>query len=110
MKPTGTKPAVQNSDADRKHKILITDKCTMTLTTWLEKGETLRRVDRYRYIMIEGRYLYQIMSAETPKVTKTKTALKQELETSSLSDLKHDLHCQCGFQVVELGDSVSVSQ
>jgi hypothetical protein len=47
MKPTGTKPAVQISDADRKHKILITDKCTMTLTTWLEKGETLRRVDRY---------------------------------------------------------------
>jgi hypothetical protein len=46
------------------------------------------------------------MSAETTKFMKTKTALKQELETSSLSDLKHDLHC--GF--VELGDSVSVSQ
>ncbi len=46
------------------------------------------------------------MSAKT-KVTKTKTALKQE--TYNLSDLKHDLHCQsrCGF--VELGGSVSVS-
>jgi hypothetical protein len=40
------------------------------------------------------------MSAKT-KVTKTKTALKQE--TYNLSDLKHDLHC--GF--VELGDSAS---
>ncbi len=40
-----------------------------------------------------------IMSAKT-KVTKTKTALKQE--TYNLSDLpvKHDLHC--GFRVVEL--------
>ena len=44
------------------------------------------------------------MSAKT-KVTKTKTALKQELETYNLSDLNHDLHC--GF--VELGGSVSVS-
>ena len=46
------------------------------------------------------------MSAKT-KVTKTKTALKQE--TYNLSDLKHDLqvHCQRGF--VELGGSVSVS-
>ena len=44
------------------------------------------------------------MSAKTNlKVTKTKTALKQE--TYNLSDLKHDLHCQCGF--VELGGSVS---
>ena len=43
------------------------------------------------------------MSAK-PKVTKTKTALKQE--TYDLSDLKHDLRCG----VVELGDSVSVSQ
>jgi hypothetical protein len=44
------------------------------------------------------------MSAKT-KVTKTKTALKQD--TYNLSDLKleHDLHC--GF--VELGGSVSVS-
>ena len=46
------------------------------------------------------------MSAKT-KVTKTKTALKQE--TYNLSDLKHDsardLHC--GF--LELGGSVSVS-
>ncbi len=100
MKPT--KPAVQSSDADRKRKILITDKCTMTFKKWREKGESFR-VDRYR--RIEGRCLlvYQIMSAKT-KVTKTKTALKQE--TYNLSDLKHDLHC--GF--VELGDSVSVSQ
>jgi hypothetical protein len=44
----------------------------------------------------------EIMSAKS-KVTKTKTALKQE--TYNLSDLKHDL--QCGF--VELGGSVSVS-
>jgi hypothetical protein len=42
------------------------------------------------------------MSAKT-KVTKTKTALKQEMY--NLSDLKHDRHC--GF--VELGGSVSVS-
>ncbi len=42
------------------------------------------------------------MSAK-PKVTKTKTALKQE--TYNLSDLKHEPHC--GF--VELGDSASVS-
>jgi hypothetical protein len=41
------------------------------------------------------------MSAKT-KVTKTKTALKQE--TYTLSDLKHDPHCGC----VELGGSVSV--
>ncbi len=41
--------------------------------------------------------------AAKTKVTKTKTALKQE--TYHLSDLKHDLHC--GF--VELGGSVSVS-
>jgi hypothetical protein len=43
------------------------------------------------------------MSAKT-KVTKTKTALKQETY-NHLSDLKHDLHC--GF--VELGGSVSES-
>ncbi len=36
--------------------------------------------------------------ATKAKITKTKTALKQE--TYNLSDLKHDLHC--GF--VELGD------
>ncbi len=58
------------------------------------------RVDRYR--CIEGRCLHQAMSEKT-KVTKTKTALKQE--TYNLSDLKHDLHC--GF--VELGGSVTVS-
>ena len=50
----------------------------------------------------EGRCLHQTMSAKI-KVTKTKTALKQE--TYDLSDLKHDFHCG----VVELGDSVSVS-
>ena len=97
LKPT--KPAVQISDADCKRKILVTEKCTMTFKKWREKGESFR-VDRYR--CIEGRCLHQIMSAKT-KVTKTKTALKQE--TYNLSDLKHDLHC--GF--VELGGSVSVS-
>ena len=44
------------------------------LKKWREKGESFR-VDRYR--CIEGRCLHQIMSAKT-KVTKTKTALKQE--------------------------------
>jgi hypothetical protein len=97
LKPT--KPAIEISDADRKRKILITDKCTMAFKKWREKGESFR-VDRYR--CIEGRSLHQIMSAKT-KVTKTKTALKQE--TYNLSDLKHDLHC--GF--VELGGSVSVT-
>jgi hypothetical protein len=71
----------------------------MTFKKWREKGEF--RVDRYR--CIEGRCLYQLMSAKT-KATKTKTALKQE--TYNLSDLKHDLHCG----LVELGDSVFVSQ
>ncbi len=100
VKPT--KPAIQILDADRKRKILITDKCTMALKKWREKGESLR-VDRYRCIEGPGRCLHQIMSAKNWKVTKTKTALKQE--TYNLSDLKHDLHC--GF--VELGGSVSVS-
>jgi hypothetical protein len=63
----------------------------MTVKKWREKGESLR-VDRYR--CIEGRHLHLVMSAKT-KVTKTKTALKQETY-------------KCG--VVELGDSVSVSQ
>ena len=104
LKPT--KPAIEISDADRKRKILITDKCTMALKKWREKGESFR-VDRYR--CIEGRCLHQIMSAKT-KVTKTKTALSLSLGrlkqiTYNLSDLKHDLHC--GF--VELGGSVSVS-
>jgi hypothetical protein len=44
------------------------------------------------------------MPAKT-KVTKTKTALKQETYNLPVSDLKHDPHC--GF--VELGGSVSVS-
>ena len=77
-----------------------TVKCTMAFKKWREKGESFRE-DRY-YRCIEGRGLHQIMSAKT-KVTKTKTALKQE--TYNLSDLKHDLHC--GF--VELDGSVSVS-
>jgi hypothetical protein len=74
----------------------------MAFKKWREKleGESFR-VDRYQ-CRIEGHCLHQIMSAKT-KVTKTKTALKQE--TYNLSDLKHDLHC--GF--VELGGSVSVS-
>jgi hypothetical protein len=87
-------------------KILITGnlKCTMTLKKWREKGESLR-IDRYR--CIEGRCLHQIMSAKT-KVTKTKTALKQEAYNDLLvSDLKHDLHC--GFVELQVGDSVSVS-
>ncbi len=39
LKPT--KPAIEISDADRKRKILpvITDKCTMALKKWREKGE-----------------------------------------------------------------------
>jgi hypothetical protein len=78
MKPT--KPAVQISDADRKRKILITDKCTMTFKKLRGKGKSFR-VDRYR--CIEGRCLYHSMSVKT-KVTKTKTA-KQE--TYNLSDL-----------------------
>jgi hypothetical protein len=69
---------------------------------WREKGESFR-VDRYR--CIEGRCLHQAMSAKT-KVTKTKTALKQE--TYNLSDLKHDPHCG-PKRFVELGGSVSVS-
>jgi hypothetical protein len=73
----------------------------MAFKKWREKGESFR-VDRYR--CIEGRCLHQVVSSKT-KVTKTKTALKQE--TYNLSDLKHDPHCQCGF--VELGGSVSVS-
>ncbi len=73
----------------------------MAFKKWREKGESFRvRVDRYR--CIEGRSLHQIMSAKT-KVTKTKTALKQE--TYNLSDLKHDLCCG----LVQLGGSVSVS-
>jgi hypothetical protein len=61
---------------------VITDKCTMAFKKWREKGESCR-VHRYR--CIEGRCLHQVMSAKT-KVTKTKTALKQE--TYNLSDLK----------------------
>jgi hypothetical protein len=79
----------------------------MAFKKWRElekgrRGESFR-VDRYR--CIEGRCLpgHQPMSAKT-KVTKTKTALKQE--TYNLSDLKHDLHC--GF--VELGGSVRESR
>jgi hypothetical protein len=86
LKPT--KPAVQISDADRRRKILIADKCTMNFKKWRDKGESFR-VDRYR--CIAGRCLYQIMSANT-KVAKTKTALKQE--TYILSDLKHDFHSE----------------
>jgi hypothetical protein len=55
------------------------------------------------------------MSAKT-KAKKTKTALKQETYNLNLSDLpvklelEHDPPSHCGFQVVELGESVSVSQ
>jgi hypothetical protein len=63
MKPT--RPAVpsQISDADRKRKIRITDKCTMTRTLkkWRGKGESTRvTVDRYRDRCIEGRCLSYI--------------------------------------------------
>jgi hypothetical protein len=80
----------------------------MTFKKWREKGESLR-VDRYRSRCIdspaEGRSgclcQIMIMSAKT-KVTKTKTALKQETSRYNLSDLpvKHDPHC--GFKFVEL--------
>ena len=40
LKPT--KPAIQISDADRKRRILITDKCTMAPKKWRGKGESLR--------------------------------------------------------------------
>ncbi len=80
VKPTGTQ------HADRRRQILITDECTMTFRKWRHKGESFRprRVDRCSLRRIEGRCLYQIMSAKT-KVTKTKTALKQE--TYNLTDL-----------------------
>ncbi len=86
---------------NRRRRILITDKCSTTFHQWREKGESFR-VDRYR--CIAGRCLCEIIiTSAKPKVTITKTALRQE--TYNLSDLKHDLHC--GF--VELGESVSVS-
>ncbi len=80
---TNLKPAIQISDADRKRKILITDKCTMALKKWREKGESVR-VDRYR--CIEGRCLHQIMplSAKPEVSTKTKTALNLKQETYNL--------------------------
>ena len=79
----------------------------MALKKWREKGESLR-VDRYK--CTKGWCLYQVMSAKR-KVTKTKTALKQETYNLTRSDLKHDLHC--GFQLscrtwrLGLGPSVS---
>ena len=63
-----------------------------------KKGEFFRVI--WYYQRIAGRCLNLVMSEKT-KVTKTKTAIKQE--PYSLSDLKHDL--QCGF--VKLGDIVS---
>ena len=85
-----TKPAVQISGADRKRKILITGKCTMTLKKWRDKGKSFR-VDRYRchWQRIAGRCLYQIMSANT-KVRKRRPRSSRKRH---LSDLKHDLHC-----------------
>ena len=67
-----TKTAIQISDADRRRRILITDKCTTTFQKWRDTGESFR-VDRYR--CIAGRCLCEIMSVKT-KVTKTKTALR----------------------------------
>jgi hypothetical protein len=52
-------------DADRKRKILITDKCTMAFKKWQEKGESFR-VDRYR--CSEGRCLHQFMSRKTSTI------------------------------------------
>ena len=89
------KRAVRISDTDRRRKIVITDKCTVTLAKWRDKGE-LFRVDRYT--RIAGRCLWQVMSSKT-KIRRTKTARREE--TYNLSDLKHDL--RCGF--VELGDA-----
>ncbi len=78
---------------------MITEKCITTFQQWREKGESFR-VGRYR--CIAGRCLCEIMSAKT-KVTKAKTALRQE--TYNLSDLKHDPHC--GFVELASGESVS---
>ena len=91
------KRAVRISDTDRRRKIVITDKCTVTLAKWRDKGE-LFRVDRYT--RIAGRCLWQVMSSKT-KIRRTKTARREE--TYNLSDLKHDL--RCGF--VELGDAAA---
>ncbi len=58
----------------------------MAFKKWREKGESFR-VDRYRCIEGRGLLVHQIMSAN-PKVTKTKTALKQETYNLPVSDLK----------------------
>jgi hypothetical protein len=87
------------SEADRRRKIVITDKCTMTFAKWRDKGESFR-VDRYT--CIAGRCLWQVMSSKT-KVRKTRAARREE--TYTMSDLKHDL--RCGF--VELGDAAAVA-
>jgi hypothetical protein len=42
MRSDAVKPAIQISDADRKRKIMITDKCTMAFKKWREKGESFR--------------------------------------------------------------------
>ena len=94
------KRAVRISDSDRRRKIVITDKCTVTLAKWREKGESFR-VDRYT--RIAGRCLWQVMSSKT-KIRRTRTARREE--TYNLSDLKHDL--RCGF--VELGDAAAVAE
>jgi hypothetical protein len=78
------------------------------------KGESLSGsgyLDRHLGAVNEGRCLYQVMSAKT-KATKTKTEPELKQETYNLSDLKHDLHSDCGFVELELqvgGDSASVS-
>ncbi len=57
LKPT--KPAIQISDADRKRKILITliitDKCTMAVKKWREKGESFRTDPSHHRQMHHGR-------------------------------------------------------
>jgi hypothetical protein len=98
LKPT--KPAIEISDADRKRKILITDKCTMTFKKWREKGESFR-VDRYR--CNEGRRLS--LSISNHVHNKQGYENEDRAQAGNVSDLKHDL--DCGF--VELGGSVSVS-
>ncbi len=81
MKPTT--PAVQISDADRKRKILITDKCTMALKKWRDKGESFG-VDRYRC----SRSLSISMSAKV-KERKRRPPSSRKLAIESAKNLSH---------------------
>ena len=64
-------------DADRRHKILITDKleCSTTFREWREKGESFR-VDRYSCMQVAG-YVSNHVRKKI-KVANTETAFKQE--------------------------------